>query len=82
MIGARSGMNNVSELSIDEFKGEPASDTEEKTSFSTCENELPDVKKEFPVTFIAVKSESKVSLNSATDIYTHFNKHILSNITY
>jgi hypothetical protein len=29
-----------------------------------------------------VKSESKVSLNSATDIYTHFNKHILSNITY
>jgi hypothetical protein len=73
MIGARSGMNNVSELSIDEIKEEPDSDTEKNTSFSVCQGELPDIKKEFPVTFIAVKSESEVSLNSSsTDILYTF----------
>ncbi|XP_021913793.1 zinc finger protein 583-like isoform X1 [Zootermopsis nevadensis] len=61
---ARSGMNKViSELSIDEIKEEPDSDMGINT-FSMCQDEVENIKKEFPVTFIAVKSEPEDILDA------------------
>lgn len=65
-------MNKViSELSIDEIKEEPDSDMGINT-FSMCQDEVENIKKEFPVTFIAVKSEPQVSLSfsSTHTVYT------------
>jgi hypothetical protein len=64
MSGAISDVSNILlELGIDEIKEEPGSDTETTTAVSVSQDELADIKQEFPVTFITVKSESEVRLS-------------------